>query len=52
MNELLIMPANSAQQHSQVRNLLNILGVPLKAPFKGHSNLMSFVEDGYSILSF
>jgi len=28
------------------------LGGPLKAPLKGHSNLLSFFEDGYSILSF
>ena len=28
------------------------LGVPLKGELKGHSNLLKFVEDGYSILTF
>jgi hypothetical protein len=28
------------------------LGVPLKGPLKGHSDLLAFVEDDYSILSF
>jgi hypothetical protein len=28
------------------------LGVPLKGELKGHSDLLNFIEDGYSILTF